>query len=154
MAIRPHRSLSGQFRDRLVIPVDASRRKFLVAFGVAYLAIGFSYASAGPDTPARHALQWTHVPFWLLGLLWVACGAVATAASFVPTTRDKPGFLCLSIPPTLWALSYAVAQVLVWLTEYDAPRAWVSVIVFAVIAFAVDVVSGMIDAELAGRATA
>lgn len=134
---------------RIVIPVDASRRKFLIAFGVAYIAIGFSYAAAAPDAPVRLAMRWTHVPFWMLGLAWVACGIVATVASFVPTTRDKPGFLCLSIPPTLWALSYAVAQALVWCVDYTAPRAWVSVIVFGVIAFAVDVVSGMIDADLA-----
>lgn len=148
MAIPLFRRKRDEIRDRLVIPVDAARRKFLIAFGVAYLGIGFSYMTAHPGAPVRTALAWIHIPFWLLGLIWVSCGCIAITASFVPTTRDKPGFLCLSVPPTLWAFAYGVSQVLVWTTSYTAPRAWVSVIVFGVIAFAVDVVSGMVDANL------
>lgn len=133
---------------RLVIPVDAARRKFLIAFGVAFAAIGFSYMTAEPTAPVRVALRWIDwLPFWVLGSIWVACGAVAIVSSFLPTTRDKPGFLCLSIPPTLWAGAYLVAAGLDQWAGYGAPRAWVSVIVFGVIAFAVDVVSGMVDAR-------
>lgn len=143
-----------RLRERLTIPVDAARRKFLVAFGAAYLCIGFSYVAAPATATVRGSLLWidraSHgwVPFWLLGCIWMAAGAVAVVSSFVPTTRDKPGFLVLSVPPSLWACSYLVAQVLAWSSAYQAPRAWVSVIVFGLIAFAVDVVSGMVDADL------
>lgn len=135
--------------SRFVIPVDAARRKFLVSFGLCYIGIGVSYMTADRAAPVRVALRWMHIDLWILGLVWVLCGVIAIGSSFVPTTRDKPGFLCLSIPPSLWALSYAVATLFSWFGHYHAPRAWVSVMVFGLIAFAVDTVSGMVDARLA-----
>jgi hypothetical protein len=145
---QPRRSVMS----RIHIPVDVSRRKFLILFGLAYVGIGYSFIGAGPTAPARMALAWNEVPFWLFGLMWMGCGVVGMIASFVPTTRDKPGFLCLSVPPVVWSLGYLVAYLFQRLDHYDAPpRALVSVVVFAVVALAVDTVSGMVDARLAAK---
>lgn len=135
-------------RPRIVVPVDAARRKFLIAMGIAYVGIGFSYAIADPTVAAAVTLRWLPGPFGFYGLVWIVCGFIAIVSSFVPTTRDKPGFLCLSIPPSIWAMGFVVAQLLVWFTDYSGVRAWVSAIIFGVIALAVDTVSGMIDSRL------
>ena len=107
---------------RIAIPVDISRRKFLIAFGLAYIGIGYSFLGAAPTTPARLALAWNHVPFWLFGIMWMGCGLGGMIASFVPSTRDKPGFLLLSIPPVVWSLGYFIAALFEKLSTTTTPR--------------------------------
>lgn len=126
----------------LRIPPDVARRKFLFAFGAAYMVIGFSYVAATPSTPARIALSWLPVPFWVLGVLWMAAGATSILGSFLRAERDKVGFIALAVAPCFWTFSFCVSAAL-----HLVPRAWVSVFVFGLIAYAVDTVSGMVDAS-------
>lgn len=117
------------------------RGAFLILFGVVYLLLGFSYATT-PVTPVMRTtlkLALNVAPLWVYGLMWLAAGTVAViSGAFLSPVRDAAGFVCAVIAPTLWAAVYLAAWV-----DHDAPRMWVAAALYAAVAGAVSVVSGM-----------
>ncbi len=130
---------------------DPDRWKFLATFGVIYLFIGWSFVVSEPTAPARAALSWLPVPFWILGAGWMLAGFVAVLAAFGPTIKDKRGFVALMVPASVWSGAYAVTVVLQLFGLHQAPRAYVSVFIFGALALAVDLVSGMVSASQVRR---
>lgn len=117
------------------------RGAFLALFGIVYLLIGYSYLGDRPTPAVRAALRLAInvAPLWVYGLVWILGGATALIVGLiVPPTRDAVGFIAMITLPTLWACVYFAA----WLHN-DAPRGWTSALLFALVAFAVAVVSGM-----------
>ncbi|MFC9036795.1 hypothetical protein [[Kitasatospora] papulosa] len=62
------------------------------------------------------------------GGLWMACGILGLAAGVMRPGRDTWGFAAVSLPPAVWALSYATAAVV---GRYSP--GWATVPVYAVV---------------------
>lgn len=120
--------------------VNGHRGTFLLLFGFVFALIGMSYCTAEPDAPVRHSMSWmpSWSPIWVCGLLWLAAGLVAIVCAFFPLPRDRFGFQALSAICAGWVVAYLIA----WGVGTN-PRGWVSAVVFACMAGAVLVVSGM-----------
>lgn len=121
------------------------RSSFLMLFGAAYCAIGWSYI-AGPSTPALRRsldLALTVVPVAAWGALWVVCGVLAIVTGVLRWVKPL-GFAALTFVGTLWGAAYFVG----WIAG-DAPRGWVSALIFWMVSAAVHIVAGM--SESSGR---
>lgn len=122
--------------------INGRRGVFLAIFGVIYVAIGLSYVFPASDSPVRHSMAWMPwwSPLWLCGALWLGAGFVAGVAAFQPLPRDRFGFEALSGVATGWTIAYVIS----WGVG-DAPRGWVSAMLFALVGAAVLTVSGMLN---------
>jgi signal transduction histidine kinase len=119
------------------------RGGFLLLFGALYVLLGYSYMGSRPTDAVRTSLAVAEqlMPLWGYGLLWMAAGLVALVSGLVfSPARDALGFGAAILMPTLWSGTYFLA----WL-HGDSDRGWVTAVIFAIIAAAVAIVSGMVN---------
>lgn len=119
------------------------RGTFLASFGAVYAIIGYSILtiSNAPAVQAQvHKALHTALrvaPLDVYGWLWIASGVIAIVASWTPR-YEMWGFGTTAFMPTLWAVVYFSA----WNTM---PRAWLSAVVYLLLAASVLIVAGLPD---------
>lgn len=120
--------------------LNGRRGVFLAIFGVIYVAIGLSYIFPTPTSTIRRTVEWLPIPYVLaaFGLAWLIAGAVALAAAFQPLPDDRFGFEALAGVACGWT----VVNLTSWVLGYSV-RGWVSALIFALLAAAVQTVAGM-----------
>lgn len=123
-----------QLRD----DVNGRRGAFLLLFGLIYLAIGASYTWVEVGAPIIRWMSWMPVPLWVCGLVWMVAGLAAIRFGFCTIPRDRWGFMALAAVGMGWTVAWLIA----WATG-DAPRGFAGAFVFAALAAAILVVSGM-----------
>lgn len=120
------------------------RREFLLAFGVAYVLIGFGYTKPIPNvesTAQAVAAGLAPLPLWGLG--WALCGLTMLSSAARHWTGQQNGNLGFGLGaavPTLWGMMAFLS----WVVDANA-RAWVTALIFWVVSLSVGVVSGMVD---------
>lgn len=119
---------------RLLKSIDGHRGDFLLAGGVAFTVVGYSYVSV--TTPGRSA-AFSWLPMRMdsheFGWAWVAVGVFTLISALVSAkhkTLARVAFMALIVPPMLWALIFAGA----WLTGAH-PFGWVSTVSYALMAW-------------------
>ncbi len=119
---------------RLIKTIDGPRGDFLLAGGLVFTAIGYSYVST--TTPGREAgFVWlpTHLDSDELGWVWVVVGLFTVTVALISARFKKLealAFMVLVVPPTLWALIFIGA----WLLGAH-PNGWVSAISYSLMAW-------------------
>ncbi|MFJ4990078.1 hypothetical protein ACIP9H_40560 [Streptomyces sp. NPDC088732] len=113
------------------------RGAILTCYGSVWAVYGWAQLiTPQPDQrglgPALHVM-----PLVAWAWLWVVSGVIAAMAAWLPEGRDWPGFLSLPLIVLPWTVSYFMS----WAVG-DAPRGWVSSVVWAAIAAPVLVVAG------------
>jgi hypothetical protein len=126
--------VSGRFDPRRL----GRRGAFLLLFGAAWAAVGYSMLKLGEvvASPALDTLLY-FAPFRTWAGLWVACGVVAVSAAFSRRPGlDGYGFVALIIPPGMWGMSYGVS----YIEGYQ--RGLSGCVVYFAVALAVFIVAG------------
>lgn len=128
--------------------VNGRRGAFLIAFGVAYGGLGYSYAFVEPTAGRAAALAYitNHLSIHWLGIPWLVVAVVALGSAFVREPSDRFGYSGLSFLPVIWGGLYVIA----WRLG-DSPGGWVSGILYAAIAAAPLIVSGMVNPPSRGQ---
>lgn len=119
------------------------RGAFLVLFGAVYVLLGYSYLSVTVTPAVRHSLKLalSVAPLEVYAWGWIVAGAVAIVAGvMLPVAWKAAGFAAAVVMPTIWALVALTA----W-TDGHVARAWVTAVVYALLAGSVAVVAGMVD---------
>ncbi|MFE9382396.1 hypothetical protein ACFYMO_04030 [Streptomyces sp. NPDC007025] len=99
------------------------RGAFLLILGVGKICWGVGFIAATPASSSGLDVLTRLCSLSHWGWLWVAAGAIMICSSLVRIGRDRFGFIVALVPPTVWALAYAVAAI-----RGDYPRgAWVAV---------------------------
>lgn len=119
------------------------RGAFLALFGIVFILLGYSYLNIPPDSvpQLRHYLRFalSLAPIEFYGWAWIACGAIALIGGLWHPL-DWLGFAAAVFMPLAWAVAYFDAEF-----QDGVPRAWVSGMVFALLAGAIGLVAGMAD---------
>lgn len=95
-AVRRARKLAGR------------RGVVLLVLGMGHICWGAGMIAEPPSTQGLRLLT-DRCPIQSWAWLWIIAGVVAAASAFVQIGRDWAGFLAALVPPTVWALAYAVA---------------------------------------------
>lgn len=124
--------------------VKVSRRDaFLILFGVVFILIGYSLLSIPEESkPQLHALlrfALDVAPIEVYAWAWVGTGVLAVIGGLVHRL-DWIGFAAAIFMPTIWSLAYWAAQI-----QDGVPRSWVGGTIYALMAGAIFLVSGMPD---------
>lgn len=113
------------------------RGAILLSYGTVWALYGYGQmVSPQPDQRGLEPIL-RIAPLDVWAWLWVATGAVALVAAWLPQGRDWPGFLALPAIVLPWTGSYLASWV-----GGDFPRGWVAAVVWGVIAVPVIVVAG------------
>lgn len=119
------------------------RDAFLALFGVVFILIGYSLLSIPPESkPQLHALlrfALDVAPIEFYAWAWIATGLAAVLGGLWHR-YDWLGFATAVFMPVIWSLAYWAAQI-----QDGVPRSWVGGTIYALIAGAVFLVSGMPD---------
>lgn len=132
----------------------------LILFGTVWLAVGTSFAlvpatnrfsATGDSGPLTFAdsRPWP-------GIFWLACGIIALVNGLIRrkvSNEDAIGFTALGLPAVVWTVLYGWSTIawLVWRIAHDPPppygrpQAFLGMVLFAVLAAAVTVISGWKD---------
>lgn len=86
------------------------RGAVLIILGIGKTVWGLGYIV---DPPSARGLEMlTEIaPLSSWAWLWIGAGIVTGCSAFLPTGRDKWGFVAAQAPPTVWAVAYAVGFV-------------------------------------------
>jgi hypothetical protein len=122
------------------------RGSFLLCIGAVWITHGF-----GILTGTRERFQGfggvlgpiVNHPYWGWG--WIAAGVVGCWFAFRRVGDDGPGFIATQLPPLLWWLFYTISWILSLFGNGDS-RDWIIAAIWAVVLFAVYLVSGWPDA--------
>lgn len=94
------------------LPWDKHAR-ILIAAGLAYMGVGFTYVNAEPsksrEVALQFALQWFGIDVW--GWIFVGIGLLAIVSSRWPPVTKKWGYVLLTGLSSGWAATYAAAVV-------------------------------------------
>lgn len=125
------------------------RIAFLLAFGVGYLGLGFTWI-AFPSSGRLSGVNWLPVDLdeRHVGFMWIAAGLVALVAGFYAPARpraERIGFFALQFVPLLLTLWFAIAFLLAFIPpDGDGNiRAATYVFAYALLFVAAWLVSGM-----------
>jgi hypothetical protein len=126
------------------------RRVVLLVFSVVYALLGYSFAYQSPQG-ATGAVQVAAelVPLAVWGWVWVSCGAVMAWSAIKHWDEQGGGDLGFAVAvgmPVLWGALSGVS----WLVA-DAPRGWVTALVYWALALAIYSIAGMVDPRFGGR---
>ncbi|MFV8127554.1 hypothetical protein [Streptomyces syringium] len=114
------------------------RGAILLSYGVVWGLYGFGQLAAPQPDQRGLALLLHLCPLPIWACAWMAAGAVAVAAAWLPQGRDWWGFLALVLMVIPWTLAYLVS----WWPLGTFPRGWIAAVVWAVIAVPVIVAAG------------
>lgn len=85
--------------------------KILIAAGLAYMGVGFTYINAEPsesrEVALQFALNWLSIQSW--GYIFAATGLLAIISSRWPPVTKKWGYILLTGLSSGWAATYALA---------------------------------------------
>jgi hypothetical protein len=90
-------------------------RKRLGRRGAALLILGIGKVVWGigliTDPPSARGLEMLTAigPLACWSLLWIVPGIITGVSGFLPTGRDRWGFVAALVPPTFWCTAYAVS---------------------------------------------
>jgi hypothetical protein len=88
--------------------------KILIAAGLAYMGVGFTYVNAEPshsrEVALQFALRWFSIDVW--GWFFVGIGLLAIISSRWPPVTKKWGYVLLTGLSSGWAATYALAVIL------------------------------------------
>lgn len=121
----------------------------LLVAGLAYVAVGISYA-ASEVTPERETalalpLAWAPIEFW--GAIWVFSGVLSIISSRWPPVAEKWGYGVLTGLSAGWSATYAVGVIFA-----NAPASNLTLtFVWGLMAFMWWAVSGLVNPELPGE---
>jgi hypothetical protein len=87
------------------------RGVFLLIAGVSQCCWGAGIIYDPPSTAGLQLLIRSRFSLDAWAWLWIVAGLVAFAAAFVKIGRDWVGFTAAFVPPTVFAVSYAVAAI-------------------------------------------
>ncbi len=149
-----HTPLPARLPRRSVAAYFGRRGGFLLMFGLIWVLIGIGYASEqqdrfsqpGPDGPLDY-MDRTPWP----GLFWILCGVIALINGLVRrkwNNEDALGYAALIMPPVLWSAAYVVSEIFYLYSvstpgaePSGQPRAYLGVMIFGVIVFAIRMVA-------------
>lgn len=111
----------------------------LAGTGAAWVVVGLGLLLT--DRPAVRAATGPLIGLMCIqgwGGVWIGCGVLGLAAGLRRPGRDIWGFGAISLPPVVWALSYATAAVI---GRY-APG-WATVPVYSVIVLLIAIIAAL-----------
>ena len=103
--------------------VDALTRRFfpgfrataLVLFALVWFSVGAGIITRPNVVDAEHRLPLEYLPLWLRVAIWWVAAACAIIATFWPPGDDRWGWVLLSLPVSLRAVTYFAATCFGWL---------------------------------------
>lgn len=84
----------------------------LLACGIPWIVYGVGLLTTSRPGLVRAASAITGllaIPGW--GIVWVACGVLASVAAVLRPGRDMWGFAVAAAPPMIWTLAYVAAAI-------------------------------------------
>lgn len=111
----------------------------LAGSGIGWVVVGLGLVLT--DRPAVNAgagpvIDLMQLSAW--GGVWALCGVLGLVAGVMRPGHDRWGFAAVSLPPTVWALSYATAAVV---GRYSP--GWATVPVYTVILLLLAVIAAL-----------
>jgi hypothetical protein len=86
------------------------RGRVLLILGVGKVCYGIGFIVEPPPPRGLDLLtMMCSLESW--AWLWIVCGSITAGSAFLRVGRDKWGFVAALVPPTVWAMAYAVAFV-------------------------------------------
>lgn len=87
------------------------RGAFLLILGVGKVCWGAGFIIEPQPHPVGLDLLTDRAPLHCWAWLWIICGIVMLGMAWLRVGRDWLGFAVALVPPTVWALAYAVATI-------------------------------------------
>lgn len=149
----PDRFKPGTRRSRVGL-YFGRRGSILLLFGLAFIMIGFGFATIQMDRFSRPGpggpLEFMDDTPWP-GIFWIICGVVAVTNGLIRRrikNEDAPGYAALVMPPALWTVAYIWSSVswvytrlAHWPYEYGRQTGFIGAGAFGMIALVLLIIS-------------
>jgi hypothetical protein len=131
--------------------INGSRGRYLLASGIIYLIIGFSFLPARHGEARARFFGWMHElwnldPGIIIGPIWLIAGLAMVVGGFLRRPRDRWSFAAAWCAPSILTFFYFVGY---WYTR--DPQSILAIAVYVFFSFMSAIVSGMEGDEERGE---
>ncbi|MEU5426822.1 hypothetical protein AB0H73_14630 [Streptomyces olivoreticuli] len=123
------------------------RGTILLSYGTVWALYGYGQLISPQPDKRGLALLLGFFSLAVWAWAWIAAGAVAVIAAWLPQGRDWWGFLALVLIVIPWTLAYLAS----WWPLGVFPRGWIAAVIWTVIAIPVIVVAGWAEPPCSKR---